>query len=127
MPTPQKKLGQRGEQLAKEYLERKGLVFVEQNFHAQGGEIDLIFTHPKDKNFIFVEVKTRKNKAFGDIHYSVTRSKIKKMLSAIRAYFFKKLNCDETPDFQIDVVFVQQEKAGEFSIDHLENIGLEDF
>lgn len=126
MKTPQKILGEQGENFAKTFLLKKGLVFLEKNFHAQGGEIDLIFKDPKTNIYIFVEVKTRSNKSFGDIKESINFSKIKKMMRAISAYFFKKMKMRETPQFQIDAIFLQK-KADSFTCEHIENIGLDDF
>ena len=53
-----KRLGQFGEELAKRYLHRLGLTFVESNYHLRNGQIDLIYTNSKHQ-LIFVEVKTR--------------------------------------------------------------------
>lgn len=38
----QKEIGRRGEEIAAEFLERKGLQIVERNFHSRWGELDLI-------------------------------------------------------------------------------------
>lgn len=51
--------GKRGENAAKSYLLKSGLIFIESNWRYKHKEIDLIF---KDKNnfIIFIEVKTRR-------------------------------------------------------------------
>ena len=51
-------LGQRGEYLARVFLEKKGMDFVRANFSRRGGELDLIMLDGDD--VVFVEVKTRR-------------------------------------------------------------------
>ena len=49
-----------------------------------------------------------------------------KMLSAISAYFFKKLHLAEMPAFQIDAIFLEV-KNNKIFCEHVENIGMDDF
>ena len=49
-------LGRRGEQLATEYLERKGDCVLERNYRTREGEIDLIVI--SGRTLVFCEVKT---------------------------------------------------------------------
>lgn len=50
-------LGEKGEYLAKCYLEKKGYIFIRANYRTKHGEIDLIM---QDNNeIVFIEVKTR--------------------------------------------------------------------
>ena len=59
-----KNTGSRGEVLAAEYLEEKGYEIRERNFYGPGGEIDIIC---RDRDvLVFVEVKSRKSRSFGD-------------------------------------------------------------
>jgi len=53
----QHRTGRIGEQIAKEYLLSKGMICAEENYRAQGGEIDLIMLD--GARCVFVEVKTR--------------------------------------------------------------------
>ena len=56
-------LGKRGEDLATEYLMKKGYKILERNFRAGKCEIDIV---AKDgQKLVFVEVKTRKTDYFG--------------------------------------------------------------
>ena len=56
-------VGVKGEKLALEYLKKQKYKIVEQNFRCSFGELDIVAT---DGNYIvFVEVKSRKNDAFG--------------------------------------------------------------
>lgn len=51
-------IGRIGEEAAAEFLAKRGFVVVGRNVHVSHKEIDLIVED--DKNFVFVEVKTRR-------------------------------------------------------------------
>lgn len=54
---PRRRLGDRGEQLAREHLGRAGYAVVERNYRSRRGEIDIVaFGHGA---LVFCEVKTR--------------------------------------------------------------------
>lgn len=56
--------GKKGEIIASQFLENKGYKILQLNYKNKIGEIDII---AKDGNYlVFVEVKTRISKAFGD-------------------------------------------------------------
>ncbi len=124
--TKEKQIGNRGEEIAREFLERKGLEFLQKNYHAQGGELDLIMKDEQDDEYVFVEVKTRTNEAFGHGEESITQQKFEKILTAIEAFFIKELNLEELPFFRVDAVIVHLKK-GEERCEHIEDIGMEDF
>ena len=69
-----KKLGYEGENTAREYLVSKGYSVIASNYTVRGGEIDIIVTD--GKSLVFVEVKTRKNDAFGRASEAVDSKKI---------------------------------------------------
>ena len=52
-----KSFGNRGEYLARLFLEEKGFVFIRANYRTKHGEIDLIMQ--ENDEIVFVEVKTR--------------------------------------------------------------------
>ncbi len=121
-----KALGSRGESIAAEYLKGKGLKLIGQNYHAQGGEIDLIMKDAGDDSFVLVEVKTRKSDLYGGGAEAITRSKFNKILSAAAAYFIKELRLPEMPDFRVDAVILKFSGEKVFC-EHIENIGFDDF
>ena len=59
-----KRIGAWGEEQAASYLENEGYLVICKNYSCKTGEIDLIAQDEED-TYIFVEVKTRKNEAFG--------------------------------------------------------------
>lgn len=93
-----KEVGARGEQLAREYLERLGYKIVEKNLKTSYKEIDLI-ARKKDL-LIFVEVKTRTSRIFGGAEDAMTARKIRNLKQAAGRYlatqkeFFKNIRFD---------------------------------
>lgn len=56
-------IGNKGENLACEYILKKSYIILNRNYKTRFGEIDII---AKDNDFlVFVEVKTRKTKKYG--------------------------------------------------------------
>ncbi|WP_415037012.1 YraN family protein [Azonexus sp.] len=76
--------GHDAESRALAYLEARGLRLVTRNFHVKGGEIDLILYD--GPCLVFVEVRQRKNAAFGGAAASITRQKQARILLAARHY-----------------------------------------
>ena len=59
-----RRLGNYGEFIARQILEERGYLILHQKYYTRYGELDLI---AKDENhLVFVEVKTRIGKAYGD-------------------------------------------------------------
>jgi len=76
--------GQYTENLACEFLKKKGLKLVEKNFNSRLGEIDLIMKN--NDTLVFVEVRYRKNNHFGSAAESVTASKQNKLIKTASLY-----------------------------------------
>ena len=66
-------LGQRGEEAAAGFLERRGWSIRDRNYRIREGEIDIIAV--KGGEVSFVEVKTRRSGAFGTPGMAVTYAK----------------------------------------------------
>lgn len=97
-----KKLGQWGEQVACQFLLKKGYNLVAKNYHIFGGELDLIVQ--KNGILTFVEVKTRSTQTFGTAAESLNRSKIQKLYHAILVYLEKE-NLHRGP-WQLDLIAI---------------------
>ena len=83
-------VGKLGEDLATEYLRKKGYKIIERNFRKGYGELDIIAT---DSNvLVCVEVKTRTVGVdkFGKGVESVNIYKQQKLLRAVKMYLLKK-------------------------------------
>ncbi len=115
-----KVIGNYGEQLAKNFLIKKGYDFIAQNYYLRGGELDLIMK--KDGILIFVEVKTRIASFFGDGQESVNSNKKRKLIRAILHYLEKnKIKFGHI--WQLDLIDIQLQKNINFgTIKHYQNI-----
>jgi len=58
-----KEIGNFGEDMASEFLEKNGISVLKRNYHARVGEIDIIARD--GDTIVFLEVKTRASKDFG--------------------------------------------------------------
>lgn len=121
-----RKIGMQGEAIAAKFLMRnKGYTMIEHNIHAQGGEIDLLMMN-SDKEWVAVEVKTRKSKSFGTGKDAITKSKFKKIVSAMGDFFLKQRKYREVPFFRVEAVILRIDD-GKIFCEHVENIGYDSF
>lgn len=107
--------GSLGEQLAEEYLLKKGYTFLDRNYKRFTGEIDLIFT--KGDLLVFVEVKARKNADFGYPSDFVTEEKQRKIISAAEIYINENELYDYQPIFDVIEIFLEEP----IRIEHIED------
>jgi len=108
-------LGVWGENIAAEYLQKKGMQIIERNFRCRLGELDIIAR--QGGYWVFVEVRTRSSALCGLPQESITATKIKKVRRLAQAYLAQKLLTDV--DVRFDVVAVYS--AGKTTINHIEN------
>jgi len=106
--------GNRGEELAAEFLSQKSYRLVERNFRTRFGEIDIIsYDGPI---LVFVEVKTKIGHDFGEPEEMVNKSKIAKVKRMGEVYLQEKkldVGC------RVDVVAIVMENSG--SVEKLEH------
>ncbi len=96
-------LGRRGEQIAAEYLLRRGVRIVARNVHMREAEIDLIGL--EGTTLCFVEVRLRRSARFGSPAASVDARKRRRITRAARAW----LASGRAPRYQVlrfDVVAI---------------------
>jgi putative endonuclease len=112
-------IGEWGERLAAEFLERKGYSVIEKNCRASYKEIDLICR--QEQILVFVEVKTRTNLCFGSAADMVGNSKINNLKQAAISYL--AANRPKYDMIRIDFIAidVDQEK-GRAKIKHYKDI-----
>ncbi len=82
-----KEFGDRGEYLARLFLEKKGFIFIRANYRARHGEIDLIMQ--ENDEIVFIEVKTRtfhSAETYGRALYRVNREKQQHIIRASRIF-----------------------------------------
>ena len=108
-------LGKLGEELAVEYLTKKGYRILERNWHSGHKEIDIIALY--DDLLVIVEVKTRKSDEFGDPDIAVGKLKQQMLIRAADAYVRYK-NLDVDVRFDIISIVISD---GEPEIEHIED------
>ncbi len=89
-----KVIGDRAEDSATRFLEKRGLAVLTRNFRCRGGEIDLICRD--GKTLVFVEVRMRRNAGYGGAGASITPSKQRRVVLAAQHYLLAhaRLDCD---------------------------------
>jgi putative endonuclease len=93
--------GQRWEQVARAWLEGRGLKLVEANFRCKGGEIDLVMRDGAE--LVFVEVRQRADRRHGGAAASITPAKLRRLIRAAQYYL---LRFPHTPPCRFDVVAI---------------------
>ena len=103
--------GKLGEEIAGEFLKKKGYKILEQNYKTKYGEIDLVMQRGKD--LIAVEVRTKRGDMFGSPEESLTKKKLRKIW----------LNAQALRATRIDAVCITLKYNNEVErIEHYENI-----
>lgn len=106
--------GKDGEEIASKYLLQNGYKILKRNFYTKQGEIDII---AKEKyEYVFIEVKTRKNREYGEPIDAIDKNKIKHLKKAINYYLYK--NRLEDKFIRIDIIEIKYMKD-KFYINHI--------
>lgn len=101
--------GNRGEDLASQFLKEKGYTILERNFLIRGGEIDIV---ARDKDFlVFVEVKARYSHKYGTPAESITYGKLK-ALQRTALFYIQKIGWDNKP-YRFDLVTIDYTESKE--------------
>ena len=111
--------GKEGEIRAASFLKSKGYRIIQTNYLKRTGEIDIIAFDPEHSEFVFTEVKTRSNKAFGDPEDAVDDYKIAKIAETAETWLYD--NDIDSDDWRIDIICVEL-NGNKMKIRHLENV-----
>jgi len=102
-----KDLGKRGEDLTAVYYQKLGFKLVAKNYFfphgKQVGEIDLIFC--KEKELVFVEVKTRTSDKYGGPFEAVDLNKQRRLVKTAKLFMLQNSKWRDY-NFRIDVAAV---------------------
>ena len=98
------KTGYDGEELATNYLKRNNYLIIERNFLCKQGEIDIIAKDKKENEYVFIEVKTRKNRKYGNPVEAVDNRKQKHIVNTTKYYVYK--NKLENAFIRFDVISI---------------------
>lgn len=94
-------IGARVEEQALLYLQQQGATLIQQNFRCRLGEIDLIMQ--QHCTLFFIEVRFRKNAAFGSALESIDWRKRQKIVRTAQ-FFLKKFPHFQTASCRFDVL-----------------------
>ncbi len=108
-------LGKIGEELAVDFLIKKGYKIRAKNWRYLKAEVDIIAQ--KENTLIAVEVKTRTSDYFGDPQDFITKKKIKLLVMAMHEYVVSR-NLDV--DIRFDIIAILRNQKGT-KIEHLED------
>ncbi|QTA87364.1 YraN family protein [Desulfonema magnum] len=108
--------GKKSESVAAAHLLKNGYRILEQNYHTNRGEIDIIAK--EGDTIVFVEVKARRSDHFGNPKWAVTPKKQTKISMAALDYL-KTTNQSNTKA-RFDVVAIRSKK-GDISIEIIKN------
>jgi putative endonuclease len=103
------RLGRAGEGVARAYLERKGLVFVEGNWRCRAGELDLVMREADV--LVFVEVKTRHGEDVGRAEESITPAQARRILASAEWFHAAHADLSELI-WRVDLVAVTLDSRG---------------
>jgi putative endonuclease len=87
MTIARQTLGKTGEDLACRELERRGYVIVARRYRRRGGELDIVARD--GATLVFVEVKTREGRRFGEAAEAVTPFKRRRIAQLALDYMMR--------------------------------------
>jgi len=101
-------LGKTGEDLACRELERRGYAILARRYRRRGGELDIVARD--GKTLVFVEVKTRESREYGDGGEAVTALK-RRRITLLALDYIARNGLAECP-CRFDVVSILLARAG---------------
>jgi putative endonuclease len=111
--------GTYGEDIATEYLTKKGYKILERNIHfSRNCEIDIIALDKKN-TLVCIEVKTRKSTTCGSPLEAITKTKYNNIRTGLFSYLSEH---SEYKKYRIDAISIVLYPS--IKIEHLENIFL---
>jgi putative endonuclease len=119
LPSDNSSVGNRGEEIAANYLTARGFRILERNFRCKGGEVDIIARDPVDKSLVFVEVKARRGLAYGVPQLAVTPFKQRQISKAALTWLSKNRLLDANARF--DVIAILLHTGAAHGIEHIQN------
>ncbi len=114
-------LGNYGENKAVQFLVEKGYQIVDRNVRTPYGEIDIISLDPEqgESEYVFVEVKTRRQNPLWNPSEAISNAKQKHMIDSASHYINE--HCQTRSDWRIDVIMVEIDQKEHVRLTHFEN------
>ena len=112
-------LGKWGEDLAADYLQRKGYTIIERDW--KSGRRDLDIVAKNGDVIVFVEVKTRCNSLYGQPEEAVDYRKLQSLQQAINHYIkFRHIS----QEVRFDIISIVGTIGSEPDIQHIQDVAL---
>jgi putative endonuclease len=119
MNKTRQSLGRWGEEQAIQHLSSRGCQVVARNWRCAAGEVDVIV---QDGDWLaFVEVRTRRGRAYGSPEESITPKKLARMATVAQSYVYEQA---WTGDWRLDVVAIQVIAGQAPAIEWYRNVSL---
>ncbi|MBN2806163.1 MAG: YraN family protein [Prolixibacteraceae bacterium] len=109
-------LGQLGEELAHEYLVKKGYKIRARNWHFNHYELDIVAEDGPE--LVVVEVKTRSATIYETLDEAISKAKIKFLVNAAEAYILENEIDLET---RFDLIAIKWFGKGKYELEHIED------
>jgi putative endonuclease len=109
-------LGKKGEDIANEFLLKKGFIVKDRNWRYRNGEIDIVALDGKE--LVIVEVKTRSAAIFEEPHESVSDKKIRFLVNAAEEYIFEK---DLNLETRFDIISIKWFSEGKYELEYFKD------
>ncbi|MCH7881005.1 MAG: YraN family protein [Proteobacteria bacterium] len=106
------------ESQARDYLVRRGLKLVTENYLCRFGEIDLIML--QQESLCFIEVKYRKNQGYGGAISAIPPQKQRKIVKTA-LFFVAEHKTLAQRAMRFDALIIQQHAAGDSEVDWIQN------
>ena len=110
-------LGKWGEDLAAEYLQEKGYEILERDW--KSGHYDLDIVAREGDTLVVVEVKTRRNRLFGDPEEAIDHKKLRSLQSAINHYIKSH---PASRNVRFDIISIVGTIGSQPEIDHIKDV-----
>ena len=122
MQNSKQLLGATGEEIAVDYLVSQGYVVFDRNWRSKSGEIDIIASEKfnSQDELIFIEVKTRSSRDYGDPIQAITATKYLRMYRLALEWLSE--NSASREAWRLDVISIVISRAQEIEINHLKRV-----
>ena len=111
--------GRRGEEFAARHLKRCGYRILSRNFRTKFGEIDVVAA--RDRQLIFVEVRSRSSTKKVSAQESITPRKISRIKAAAELYLARMRLTHMDYRFDVITVTPARNRLRRYSVEHLKN------
>jgi putative endonuclease len=124
-----KEIGKIGEDIAVEYLIKKGMSIIIRNYREKFGEIDIV-ARSRDNTILFIEVKTKSlnNRVLADLdslkpedNFTSQKYIIVNRMASFFSLKYPEL-VDEEKGWRIDLIAIDVDARGRYNLRHFENV-----